>query len=275
MKHTFSKYHSAGNDFILLDNFTQPISPTTTTNLCNRHTGIGADGILLSSPDPNAHARMTIYNADGSPAAMCGNGLRCLAFHLASKLHTTPMSAPITIATASGIKTCLVYLDPPSSQATTTAFMGTCSEPIPQTLHINGTPIHLLTTSIGNPHAIVLNPPPDIDFAETAPLIAHHPSFPDGVNVTFATLGTESLHARVWERGVGPTLACGTAACALAAVAVHRQLMPTNTPINIRLPGGPLNVTITADFAAILSGTTHRVFEGTLTIPSETTTRRP
>jgi len=267
---TFTKYHGAGNDYVLLDSPDPFLPPHITQFLCDRHFGVGADGILLASPDPNAHGRMSIYNADGSRAEMCGNGLRCVALHIASHINHTPQSVPVLIATDSGIKSCLVHHNPSSTKAVVFADLGPYSPPQSTTINIDSTPIHLLTTSLGNPHAIVLNPPSILSFEEIAPLIATHSVFPDGTNVTFATHENKTLHARVWERGVGPTLACGTAACALAAIAVHSGAAPHSTPLPIHLPGGTLEVTISESGHATLSGTIHRVFEGCVTVPTTT-----
>jgi diaminopimelate epimerase len=266
MPQSFAKYHGLGNDFILLDTEASPLPTHVIRALCDRHLGIGADGILLVSPDPDADARMVVYNADGSRPEMCGNGLRCVAFHVAARVHRAPTSVALRIATDAGIKRCLVEIDPPSPEAHVQIDLGPITPPVPKTIPAPQGPLNLLSTSVGNPHAVLLNPPTDLPFHEIAPFLATHPSFPLGANVSFATPTPDGFSVRVWERGVGPTLACGTAACAVAAAAVHAGRASIGRPQTILLPGGPLSVTITAEGHAILEGPARHVFDGTLPV---------
>jgi diaminopimelate epimerase len=264
MTQSFAKYHGLGNDFILLDTEASPPPAHVIRNLCDRHLGIGADGVLFVSPHPEADARMVVYNADGSRPEMCGNGLRCVAFHVAARTHRAPTSVPLRVATDAGIKHCLVRLDPPSPEAYVHIDLGPIPSPVPKTIPTPQAALDLLTTSVGNPHAVLLDAPADLPFHELAPFLATHPSFPSGANVSFATPTQDGFSVRVWERGVGPTLACGTAACAVAAAAIHAGHAKTDCPQVILLPGGPLSVTITAEGHAILEGPARHVFDGTL-----------
>jgi diaminopimelate epimerase len=264
MSQPFAKYHGLGNDFILLETDASPLPRHLVRALCDRHLGIGADGILLVSPHPDADARMIVYNADGSRPEMCGNGLRCVAFHVAARLHRTPTSVALAIATDAGIKPCLVEIDPPSPEAHVRIDLGPTTPPVTKTIPIPQAALDLLTTSVGNPHAVLFDPPVDLPFHEVAPLLATHPSFPLGTNVSFATPTPDGFSVRVWERGVGPTLACGTAACAVAAAATHAGHAAFDRPQTLHLPGGPLTVTITSDGHAILEGPARHVFDGTL-----------
>lgn len=264
MSQPFAKYHGLGNDFILLETDDLALASDIVRFLCDRHLGIGADGILLVSPHPEADARMVVYNADGSRPEMCGNGLRCVAFHVAAKTHQAPTSATLTIATDAGVKHCLVHLDPPSPEAHVQIDLGPVTPPETRTIPTPQATLTLLATSVGNPHAILFDPAADLPFHELAPLLASHPSFPLGANISFAVRSHDAISVRVWERGVGPTLACGTAACAVAAAAVHTGHAAIDRPQTILLPGGPLTVTITPQGHAHLAGPARHVFDGTL-----------
>jgi len=191
--------------------------------------------------------------------------------HLASRLRNEPQSITIDIATDDGLKSCLVHLDPSSPEAQVHSELGSATQPRPVVVSLSDRPIHLHATEIGNPHAVVLNPPRDLSFEQVAPILATHPSFPNGANISFASHLAQladpngpkiELQVRVWERGVGPTLACGTAACAVAAVAVHSRLATPGCPIPIHLPGGTLHATTTSDLRVSLAGPARRVFQG-------------
>ncbi len=265
----FTKMHGLGNDFIVVHwPSPDPLPPEITTRLCDRHTGIGADGILLLVPTQRADIQMIVLNADGSRPEMCGNGLRCAAFHTASSTHPHSASVPITVLTDVGLRACLVEPVTPDL-ALVSADMGTYSEPAPLRLHAADTQLDLLVVSMGNPHAVLFTPDADTTFDALAPHVARHPHFETGVNATFARLlEPNHLQLHVWERGVGPTLACGTAACATAAAALSRGLVDPTRPITARLPGGELTIEIQPDSRTLrLRGPATRVFEGDVSIP--------
>ena len=257
----FSKYHGLGNDFVLLES-SQPFQPDLVQRICDRNRGVGGDGILFVSPHPSADAQMIIFNADGTRPEMCGNGLRCVAFHVAAKSHHHPTSVNVTIATDAGPKDCLVALEPDNPEAVVRIDLGPVAVPSHRTITCHGLELDLITTSVGNPHAILLQPA--VEFERFAPTLATHPDFPHGANISFVEPGADQLRVRVWERGAGPTLACGTAACAVAAVAVHERLAAQDTPIRVQLPGGTLEVVISQDNHAIMTGPARHVFDGTL-----------
>lgn len=258
----FTKYHGIGNDFLVID-APAPFPPETARSLCDRHFGVGADGILLLSPHPNADARMIIQNADGSQPEMCGNGLRCAAFHLARTTVRAPATVALRIQTDAGPKTCQVAPQPDGATATVTIDLGYSTVPTAHTVSLDGHSVTLFTTSIGNPHAVLFHP--QLDFASTAPRLATHTDFPNGVNVSFVVVEPgPSFSVRVWERGVGPTLACGTAAAAVAAVAVYNHLAAAGHPLTITLPGGQLSVTLDTHGQALLTGPAEHVFDGHL-----------
>ena len=258
----FSKYHGLGNDFILIEGPPQPLSPEAVRTICDRHFGVGADGILIVSPNPTHDAQMIVLNADGSRPEMCGNGLRCVALHVASRATSHPTSLQLQIATDAGTKTCSLSFDPNCTIADVQIDMGFVSTPQPQTLECHDHTVELFTSSIGNPHATLINP--TVDFERFAPALANHSAFPHQTNVGFLTTTADHLRLRVWERGAGPTLACGTAACAAATVAVHYGLASTDQPIPIHLPGGPLTIQLSTDNRAVMTGPAQHVFDGTL-----------
>ncbi|MCL2822553.1 MAG: diaminopimelate epimerase [Polyangiaceae bacterium] len=286
----FTKFHGAGNDFILItvpkhlsaSQFADAIQPICAA-ICNRHTGIGADGIIILRPEPSSHARMIIFNQDGSRPEICGNALRCAALHYLSpkpirNTIITHKPTDPTINTDVGPKLCIVELIPNSPEANVTSTLNITAPPEPRTLTIKNHVIQLYTVSVGNPHAVMLNPPSELEFNEIAPLIATHPSFPNGTNVSFAicdaafrtisstnpdpTNPNPPITTIVWERGVGRTLACGTAACAVAAVAGHTRLVERAHTIQIVQSGGTLDVRLANDNAALVTGPARFVFSG-------------
>jgi diaminopimelate epimerase len=269
MRVPFTKMHGLGNDFIVIPWLpSEPLPPHAVSQLCDRHFGIGADGVLLLSPTPNADVQMIVLNADGSRPEMCGNGLRCAALHTMSRLHPRAPSAAVRILTDAGILSCFVEAVAPDS-ANVTAEVGTYSPPKRQTLHVGGAPIDLHVLSVGNPHAICFTDDIHSTFDAFGPAVANHPAFPNGINATLATRsGPNALHLRVWERGVGPTLACATAACATAAAAVHTGLIAPDQPITAHLPGGPLTVQVDPTTATLrMRGPAVSVFDGSFPLP--------
>ncbi len=264
----FHKYQGAGNDFILIPRATpEPFPSHVVATLCDRHFGIGADGLLLVCPTADHDAQMIVQNADGTRPEMCGNGLRCAALHVASIRSSRGSSTPVSILTDCGPRACLVEQDCEQSNAQVTVDMGHYTQPEAQTLLIRGMPYPLHIVSVGNPHAICFELIDDATFTEVAPQIATHPSFPAGINATFATVvDSESLRLRVWERGVGPTLACGTAACAATAAAVAAGMVDPGRAILAHLPGGTLSIAMAASrFSVQMTGPADRVFDGFIT----------
>lgn len=265
----FTKIHGLGNDFIAIPWGPAPIPPTLPAALCDRHFGIGADGLLLLLPTPLADIQMIVLNPDGSRPEMCGNGLRCVAHLTALAAVRPPASATVRVLTDAGLFTCLVELSDPD-HASVTAEVGVYSDPSSLGLDIDGRDVAVEYVSIGNPHAIVFGPPEPATFDDVAPVIATHPRFPHGANATIATVDEPNhLTLRVWERGVGPTLACGTAACATAAAAVSRGYARSDAPITAHLPGGDLVIYIDPIArTARMRGPSVRVFDGRVNLPS-------
>jgi diaminopimelate epimerase len=254
----FAKYEGLGNDFVVVD---VPDDATVGTTeaawLCDRRTGIGADGVLLVLPPraPDAVVRMRVINADGSVPEMCGNGLRCIAVHVAVPRRLSE----VVVETDAGLRRCTVDGD------MVTVDMGVVGTSGLHPLEVDGRHLDLWLADAGNPHAVLFAPGTPEDVQRLGPRIAIHPDFPEGTNVEFATVGKDGVDLVVWERGVGVTMACGTGACAVVAVACERGLLPAGVPVDVRLPGGTLVVTRDAGTGrTTMRGLARRVFSGQL-----------
>jgi diaminopimelate epimerase len=247
----FAKYEGLGNDFIVID---EEISSEEAIKLCDRRFGIGGDGVLLVLPsrDPSAVARMKVINADGSVPEMCGNGLRCVALHVAKQ------NGEIAVDTDAGIRRCTVEGD------MITVAMGTVRLLGDKTIEVERSPVTVSVADVGNPHAVMFGLFARREVDHLGPRIATHAAFPAGINVEFARVEPEQIELVVWERGVGVTHACGTGACATVAVACAKRLVPYSRPIGVHLPGGRLEITVEPDGRAIMKGPARRVFQGTL-----------
>lgn len=238
----FTKMHGLGNDFILLEGADPP--PDLIRSLCDRRRGIGADGVLSLDTRPG----MVYWNADGSPAEMCGNGLRCVARYSVDQ-GWAPAGSWFPIATPVGERRALV------EDAKVTVELGTVR--IGGTLSIGGRTFH--EASIGNPHAVALVDEPNaVDVAREGPAVSTDPAFPHGANVEFVKVeGPNHIRMRVWERGVGETLACGSGIVVAAAVSVGTG----PETVTVEVPGGIAQVSFD-DGRAYLSGPAVAVFVG-------------
>jgi diaminopimelate epimerase len=277
---TFYKYEGTANDFVVLEGGAPDLdlAPETVARLCDRHRGIGADGVLLVLPPKgNARAKMVVRNADGSRPEMCGNGVRCVALHLATRDGDVENAASIDIETDAGVRTChldtVLESDEGELESFVTVEMGRVT--VGDTLRVTFEKREFLLTTAdaGNPHAVMFEP---IDDAMLDALGAHlqrESRFPHGVNLErVAIRPAEGAHLQadvaVFERGVGRTLACGTGACAVAAVLVQRGAALPGQPVEVFLPGGPLRISLAASGAASMRGPARRVFEGRVPLPS-------
>lgn len=226
----FAKYEGLGNDFIMIDR--EVLSPEVCRALCDRHFGVGADGVIsvMQSPVSDCIASMHITNADGSAPEMCGNGLRCAAQWLFDQGKIQP-GQHVSIMTPAGAKS--VQFDDGQwlvDMGETTGFAAIADA--------DGFAI-----SIGNPHLVLSQYPTRDEMMRLGAQLEHHTHFPERTNVEFVRqTGPQSMDVAVWERGVGLTLACGTGACAAVAVAVLRKQMPSHTWITVNLPGGQLRI---------------------------------
>lgn len=272
----FTKMDGAGNDYIYVDTTRYPISDPQTASVkwSNRHTGIGSDGlVLIGKPSilSGADFSMRIFNADGSEAKMCGNASRCIGKYLYER-HLTD-SSEIKLETLSGVKTLSLTLSP--DRLTVTGVTVDMLQPAFHQASQYDEQVgldalreygHPLFVSMGNPHCVVfVNDIAAIDVARVGAMGEHLPAFPERCNIEFAQLtGTDELRTRVWERGSGITMACGTGACATAVAAAHVGL--TSRESDVVMDGGRLHVRWAEDDHVMLSGPAEFVFDGEITL---------
>lgn len=267
----FYKYEGLGNDFIVVERGAlrgAPFEIARAIALCDRHRGIGADGVLILDVDS---PRMDVINSDGSVPEMCGNGIRCAALHLARRAGESALE--VSIDTAAGPHGCIVVNRPgaesvavqmaPPSLMPRDLPLSSDKPWIDHPLELEGRTIHLTGVSMGNPHAVTFD---DVGEARLAigPAVQRDPHFPQGVNVGFVSehAGTE-MRLDVFERGAGWTQACGTGASAAAVAAVETGRAERGAALTIRLPGGTLVVTVGAPGDTVLmQGPARFVFRG-------------
>ncbi|MCI8384851.1 MAG: diaminopimelate epimerase [Acutalibacter sp.] len=273
----FTKMHGCGNDYIYFNCFSQEIQnpEALAIALSERHKGIGGDGIILICPSAIADGRMRMFNADGSEGAMCGNAIRCVAKYLYDEgIARKPV---LEIETKSGVKTCTV-IEENGKAAAVSVDMGQAEfEPkrIPVNLpgeRVVGRKVEMALAkeefvitcvSMGNPHCVVFGGDPmEIDLERLGPKFENDPLFPDRVNTEFVqVLDSHTLKMRVWERGSGETMACGTGACACVAAAVENGFCPAGEDVTVKLRGGDLVINYTPQ-RVIMTGEAVRVFDG-------------
>jgi diaminopimelate epimerase len=254
----FVKYHGLGNDFVLVDG--PLMDADRARRLCDRRRGVGADGVMTVLPPrtPGAAARMHIYNSDGSVAAMCGNAIRCLARHLAEQRG---LAGALVIDTDSGPKTCTVHRGPGGEVEAVSVEMGPARLLGEEVFRVAGESLRAVRVSMGNPHAVLFDEPTRARAAAIGPDLER--SVPGGVNVGFARASPSGIDLVVWERGAGLTDACGTGACAAAVASVSRGLVPAGEPVEVRLPGGALRITVARDLVGVtMRGPATRAFAG-------------
>lgn len=256
----FAKYEGTGNDFVVLEgDAAARFDERSAPRLCDRHFGVGADGVLLILPGgPGAVATMRVINADGSAPEMCGNGLRCVALAVSERAGVDPAS--VVIDTGAGRKLCSVQRAVDVAQVTVD--MGEVRYLEARELIVGGTSVTVHKVDAGNPHAILFAPQAPSERARLGPLLETNPEFASRTNVEFAEVDARGIALTVWERGVGFTLACGTGACA-AAVAAWQLGLVQDARVEVRLPGGPLIVERAQEAGrVIMTGPARRVFDG-------------
>ncbi|MBX6773165.1 MAG: diaminopimelate epimerase [Chloroflexi bacterium] len=271
----FVKMHGTGNDFILIDARHGPARawPALARAMCDRHFGIGADGLLLVQESQMADARMVMYNPDGSEAEMCGNGIRCFAKYLYDQGITR--RTDMTVETAAGIKRLEIEVHHGHAERVTVDMGAPVFDPasipvdtdrpeaIDLPLMVDGRALSLTAVSMGNPHAVHF-----LDEAVSAfplerigPLVERDPLFPRRVNFEIARIrGSSEVDVRVWERGAGLTLACGTGACAVFAAARRKGLVENRACLH--LPGGDLDLREGPNGHILMAGPAVLVFTG-------------
>jgi diaminopimelate epimerase len=257
----FFKYEGLGNDFIVVEATEEGVvSPARAVALCDRRFGVGADGVLLVLPprNPECDVRMRVVNADGSVPEMCGNGVRCVAIHVARARGL--LEGTLRVDTDARICACVV--EDLRGQGVVTVDMGIIRLFGDRTIDVAGTRVSVAVADAGNPHAVLFGTFARRDVDHLGPRLATHPDFPRGTNVEFSRVAGDGIDLIVWERGVGITLACGTGACATAAVACAKGLVARGSPIAVRLPGGRLDVMIDEGDRATMRGPARLVFSG-------------
>ncbi|HTU88799.1 MAG TPA: diaminopimelate epimerase [Gemmataceae bacterium] len=272
----FVKMQGCGNDYVYVDCFRQPMPhdpPGLSRVISDRHFGVGGDGLILICPSDKADARMRMYNADGSEAEMCGNGVRCVAKFVYD--HGLVRKSPLTIETGRGVLTLdlevsggavrqvRVDMGEPILQAERipTALPG--DPPLEAALEVAGETLHVTCVSMGNPHCITfVDAITDEHVLGLGPRIERHAAFPRRVNAEFVHVNRpDDVTMRVWERGSGETLACGTGACAVAVVG--HLTGRTQRRITVHLPGGDLQLEWSEkDNHVYMTGPAVEVFSG-------------
>ncbi len=280
----FTKSQATGNDFILIDaRNMERVWAKLAQDMCHRHFGIGADGLILVMASDAATLRMRMLNPDGSEAEICGNGLRCFAKYVIDRQITPGPS--LAVETMAGSRTVQVFLSqgkvhqarvnmgvPRFSAKDIPVVMGEAEKgrgevdimPIlDYALDVHGKKLTLSFVSMGNPHAVdfLSQPVAEFPLSEIGPGVERHPIFPERVNYEVArVLNSTKIEARVWERGAGETLSCGSGACAIAVVA--RLKGYAGDEVDIMLPGGELIVAWDGAGEVYLTGAVEEVFDG-------------
>lgn len=244
-----TKMQGLGNDYLYV--FGELKEPEKwAIRLSDRHFGIGSDGLILMNHSTTADFCMHIFNADGSEAKMCGNGIRCVGKYLYDKGYTTKTS--LDIETLSGLRHLELHIKEEKVDSVTVDMGQIQLEPVVSLpFNIQGIPL-----SVGNPHVVIfVEDMEKVPLTEWGPVIEKHSHFPDGVNVEFVQLlDSKTLRMRVWERGSGVTMACGTGACASAAAAVSAGYCNYKEDICVKLDGGDLLIRLNEDNSAQMTG---------------------
>lgn len=277
----FTKMQGAGNDYIYVNCFEQKINNPSEVSkyVSDRHFGIGGDGLILIKPSDCADFEMAMYNADGSQGEMCGNAIRCVGKYVYDRGMTDKTN--ISINTLAGIKYLTLKLESGQVSKVKVDMGAPClvAEQIPVTadtkeviaapIEVAGRIYQMTAVSMGNPHCVVFMEEDvrELDLAAIGPLFENHPRFPRRINTEFVNVVDDStLRMRVWERGSGETLACGTGACATAVAAVLNQ--KTGQEVTIQLLGGELEISWAGGEASVyMTGPAVTVFDGEIELP--------
>lgn len=278
----FTKMHGIGNDYVYINCFEETVeNPSAAARfVSDRHFGIGSDGLILIKPSDIADCEMDMYNLDGSQGAMCGNGIRCVAKYVYD--YGIVNKTSISVATKSGIK----YLDltvrdgkvsmvkvnmgSPILQAKQIPVLADTEEVIDAPIEVNGTTYHYTAVSMGNPHAIVyMDDVENLDIEKIGPAFENHLCFPDRINTEFVkVIDSHTLQMRVWERGSGETLACGTGACAVAVASILNHHVDAASPVTVKLLGGDLQIFWDRQENLVyMTGPATTVFDGEIPLP--------
>lgn len=251
----FTKMHGCGNDYVYVNCFEEKVEhPGEVAKLVSdRHFGIGSDGLILICPSEEADVQMRMFNADGSEGAMCGNGIRCVGKYAYD--NGLVSRDELTVSTKSGIKTLKLFVKDGKAERARVNMGPAILKPeripveakgdtaIHLPITVNGQEYHFTAVSMGNPHAVVFVEDVDsLNLEQIGPGFEHHPFFPDRVNTEFIQVMDEhTIKMRVWERGSGETLACGTGACAAAVASLLNKKL-VDGAVKVELLGGTLEI---------------------------------
>lgn len=280
MKLRFTKMHGTGNDYVYVNLFEEKVSDPSAlaVRVSDRHFGIGSDGLILIAPSEVADCRMMMYNADGSEGAMCGNGIRCVAKYAYD--HGIVHKEHITVETKSGIKSLkltvedglVTYVEVNMGQAIlkpseipVTAEGDTF---VARKLVVDGKEYEATCVSMGNPHCVIFTEGiDDLDLEKIGPAFEHHEWFPDRINTEFVEiLGDHTIKMRVWERGSGETISCGTGTCASTVAAVLNGYCSRGEEIEVQIRGGKLYDTYLESGEVLMKGPATTVFDGEIDV---------
>ncbi len=275
----FTKMHGVGNDHIIIDLFkeTLPYPQKLAPKMCDRHFGIGADGLILVGPSDRYDFKMRVINSDGSEAEMCGNGIRCLARYVVESGMTDKTefvteslkgAHPQIVHLIKGkFVDVTTYMGEPVLRRSEIPMLGDDAENVVnEEFEVDGSIYHITLVNVGNPHCVIFVDDVDsVDLHSTGPKFEHHPRFPNRINTEFVqVLDKNNLRMRVWERGVGETLACGTGATASVVAAILNGL--TFDTVMVHLAYGDLTIEWRDHKELYMTGTAETVFTGEYTI---------
>ena len=276
----FTKMHGIGNDYVYVNCFEETVeNPSETAKfVSDRHFGIGSDGLILIKPSQIADCEMDMYNADGSQGAMCGNGVRCVAKFVYDA--GIAKKDRISVATKSGIKYVEVFAEngkavsvrvnmgAPILRAEEVPMVCEKDTAVAYPLEVDGSVWNVTAVSMGNPHAVVYIDDVDgLEIEKIGPAFEHHPAFPDRVNTEFVrVIDRHTVQMRVWERGSGETLACGTGACAVAVSSILNGFVEDGE-VTVKLLGGDLRIEWDRQENTVyMTGPATTVFEGEISL---------
>ena len=279
MEVKFFKYHGIGNDFIIIDALKEKIPENISElsrKLCHRNFGIGADGLIIVHSSDSVDIRMQIINSDGSEAEMCGNGIRCFAKYVYENKYVKGQK--FTVETLAGtmipeiilkngeVSAVIVDMGEPSFKRKDVPMLGEKEEAIDEPLEVLDKTIRVTSVLMGVPHCVVFVDDLDaVDLSKYGPALEKNPVYPQKTNVHFVKVINENeLKMRIWERGAGITLACGTGACGSLVAAVRNN--KTNRNARVELPGGVLNIEWASNNHVYMTGPAEFAFSGEIPI---------
>lgn len=270
----FTKMHGLGNDFVVVDGFSEdvPNAEQLTVEICDRRTGVGADGLIVIMPSERADFRMHYINSDGSLAEMCGNGIRCLSKYVFE--HGLTQSTDFVVETLGGLNRQVLTVEDggvvevsvdmgkPSFLRSEIPMLGDEGEVVDEPLEVNGKQYRITALSTGNPHAVMF-----VDDVEAAPVselgpkVERHPAFPNRTNVEFVSvIDRNNIRMRIWERGCGETLASGSGSSASAVASIINGFTDREVSVHVRL--GTLKISWPEGGGITMTGPATEVFSG-------------